>query len=590
MSVDLSMARLVAQAMCPERAVPGAKPPAPEQFAALVAACRANKVPLLALDERNPALSAFFASDVFRSARDEQQASWAAQREQYLLVREAFAASRIQDVLIKAAGIAPSMPYTSDNVDTLVAREHGPQARRVLLDLGYVELKNVEEPSKFLFRKFHAGVSISAIHLHEFVGWGTGFLSDEQVLAHARPASDDPALTIPSREDALLITVAHAFYEDKAVKLGDLWKVMHILDQGELDWDAIYALARRRGWEDGLSTCVTLWAGLEQAIYGADSFPADVREAARQGMPAWAREYVERRLAEETRFPCRVAFSFSKRLYYAKVLRDGELTARQKRTDIARHSLAGIRRRLPFRSQRPMLITLSGIDGSGKTAHANALRQALETCDIDVRAVWSRGGSSPLADFVIRLVKPLLARRGDVDATSDSTQARVERKTVWLRRPWLRRGWTALVVTDLLLRYWVKIALPLLLGRVVISDRYIYDALVELAVLTGRPEVAESFSARLLTLLTSRPRRAYLLAVSPEEAGRRKPDEPVSHLEAQAHVYQWWASRWKLQVVDTEADFAEATDTIAREVLTDYYRDWRTVINGLFLANPQRNA
>jgi len=590
MSVDLTMARLVAQAMSPERPLPGVEPPAPEQFAALVEACRANKVPLLALDERTPVLSAFFASDAFRIARDEQQASWAAQREEYLLVREALAASGIQDVLIKAVGIAPSLPYTSDNLDTLVAREHGPQARRVLLELGYVELKNVEEPHKFLFRKFHAGGSISAIHLHEFVGWGTGFLSDEQVLAHARPAPDDPALTIPSLEDALLITMAHAFYEDKAIKLGDLWKVMHVLRQGALDWDAIYDLVRRRGWADGLDTCIALWAGLERAAYGTDSFPGGVREAARDQMPGSAREYVERRLAEETRFPCRVSFRFSKRLYYGKVLADRELTAGQKSMDIARHSLAGIRRRLPFRSQRPMLITLSGIDGSGKTAHADTLRRALETCDIDVRTVWSRGGSSPLADFAIGLVKPLLARRGDVDAANDSTQARVERKTTWLRRPWLRRGWTALVVADLLLHYWVRIALPLLFGRVVISDRYIYDALVELAVLTGRSEVADSLAARLLALLTPRPNRAYLLAVSPEEAGRRKPEEPVSHLEAQTHVYQWWASRWGLEVVDTEADFAETTDRIAREVLIDYYRNWRTVINGLFLANPQRNV
>ena len=42
-------------------------------------------------------------------------------------------------------------------------------------------------------------------------------------------------------------------------------------------------------------------------------------------------------------------------------------------------------------------------------------------------------------------------------------------------------------------------------------------------------------------------------------------------------------------MLPTDTGLAETTDRLTREVLLAYYRDWRTVINGLFLANPQRN-
>ena len=50
-----------------------------------------------------------------------------------------------------------------------------------------------------------------------------------------------------------------------------------------------------------------------------------------------------------------------------------------------------------------------------------------------------------------------------------------------LRQPLLRWGWETLLVTDLLWRYWRDVAWPRAWGKVVLCDRYYYDALVELA-------------------------------------------------------------------------------------------------------------
>lgn len=598
MAFDLQMARIVAALMGPDRAVAGldSRTPAAANREALVHACVSNKIPLLSLDlaaiQRDERLVPWYEGPLSQE-RDREHERWASQRAEYRHVREAFDAADVRDVCIKSTGAAPSLSYKSDNLDILVRCAQGNVARECLLDLGYTEIKNVEEPHKFLFRKYQGGRNVLPVHLHEFVGWGTGFLGDDAVLDAARPSADDPAVWIPSREDAILITMAHAFYEDKEIKLGDLWKVIHVLRDApnsgarDLDWDTMVRRTQHRGWLDGLYTCIQLWAELETALYGESSFPAEIVETAREEMPAYSREYLAARFAEgEPEFPFHLSFKFSKRHYYTKVARDRALTACEKFVDALRHSLAGIKRRLPFRSQPGMLITLSGIDGSGKTVHADALKDAMEECEIDLRTVWSRSCSSRFTDRIIGLVKPLVGTPDGIDTESDTREAKTARKAVWLRRPALRFGWICLAILDLTLTYWRKVTWPLLLGRVVISDRYVYDAIVELTVLTDCQRVAEGWPAQVLRALCPRPRLAYYLNVDPAVALARKPDESVEHLEEQALVFHEMWMGWRMQAVDSNGHRDLASDRIIHEVLRSYYLDWHTLINGLFLANP----
>ena len=571
MQFGLSTARLIAHMMCPEREMETLSSLSPDMHSGLLRACFRNKVPLLSLDTDVADLGSFYASELFQRARAEEYERWKGFREEYLVVHQAFRRADIKDVLIKSADIAPALPYKSDNMDTLVPLAQGVRCREILLDLGYIEVKNVEEPHKFLFRKFHLGDSVSAIHLHEFVGWGTGFMEDERVLAHARPSTDDPDVLIPSPEDGLLVTLAHAFYEDKEVKLGDLWKAISLLQRCGLDWDEMYRQVTRRGWREGLDTTIWLWAELERDLYGEHSFPQEIVQRAHRRLPKYCQRYLEANLREEPTFPFKVSFGFSKRHYYGKVYRDETLSLGQKVRDVFLHSLAGIKRRLPFSLQRSMLITFSGVDGSGKTSQVNALARALRTCEVDVTVAWSRGASSAFTDAIIRLIKPFLPRRENMDVTTDTRQAKVARKSVWLRHPLLRFGWRWLVVCDLLLRCWARILWPLLRSRVVLGDRYVYDALVELAAILDRNDAVHSFAARLLIFLCPRPNLAYLLDVPADEALSRQPDEDLEFLKRQILVYHRMALCWGMTIVDANGNLAELTDRITHEVLDRYY-------------------
>ena len=87
-------------------------------------------------------------------------------------------------------------------------RKHRRDARRVLLELGYVEMTNAEEPLKWLFHRFVGGRTVSQIHLHARVTIARsaiGFLLEEELWRRAQQAPDDPWVQAPGREDVVLI-------------------------------------------------------------------------------------------------------------------------------------------------------------------------------------------------------------------------------------------------------------------------------------------------------------------------------------------------------------------------------------------------
>ena len=241
------------------------------------------------------------------------------------------------------------------------------------------------------------------------------------------------------------------------------------------------------------------------------------------------------------KLPLRVSFRFSKRLFYAKCLHDRGRSAGGKVYDIVRHTLNGTKLKLGIHSQPGMLVTLSGMDGCGKTLHAQALDNAFQLCDIRSTVVWSRSGSSRLTDAVFAAGRAVLRRpqtgaataaaTATATATATQEQRSGERRRA-LRNPLVRQVWLATVTADLVWQYTRRVRLPLLRGRVVICDRYVYDALADIAAVTGG---SSGLLCRLLVALSPKPSRLDGSArcrhlhgagrarrLRPERAGRRR--------------------------------------------------------------------
>jgi thymidylate kinase len=284
--------------------------------------------------------------------------------------------------------------------------------------------------------------------------------------------------------------------------------------------------------------------------------------------------------------PAPVPFLYSKRHYFAKVARDKRLTAGQKADDALRHALAGVRRNLGLFSQRRMLIALSGVDGSGKTVHAEALKSAFDRCDIRARIVWSRGASSPLTDATIRLGKRLMGGQRSGLASANDV---VDRGAALWRRPLVRRVWPWVLAFDLWRQYLGSVAWPLLRGRVVIADRYVADAQAEVAAYldeAGAPGMP--LALRVLERVSPRPAVRFLLDVPPEVAAARKGGEENSDfLQRRATHYRQIAAGPGWRVMDATQPLEDLSSEIVRTVLLRYFHRYRTTFNALFLFNPR---
>ena len=559
-----------------------------EDAAAFAALLRRNRVSLLpAKALRPPQMQVLLETEPFAIYVQEEERAYAQVRQEYGTIRAAFAAAGLVDVLIKSAGMAPSFPHLSDNVDDLVPADGVATARAALRALGYVELRNLEEPRKFFFKRFSGGQQVAAHHLHEHVGWAVSFLDEQLLLRRVRPAADDNELLIPHPEDAFLITTAHALYENKAFKLGDLVKVRHCLRSGQLDWPRMRDLTAAKGWLDGLDVLIAAFSRLDAAIYGDTLFPADVVRQAAQGLSGAHRTYVDDLFSGELAMPLRVSFGFSKRLFYAKCWHDRGRSTRGRVYDIVRHTLNGAKLKLRIHSQPGMLVTLSGVDGSGKTQHARALENAFELCDIRAHYVWSRSGSSRLTDAFVGLAKSVLRRPPSAPGSTQEQRASGRREMA--RSPLVRQVWTALVCLDLIWQYAGRVGLPLLRGRVVICDRYTYDAIADLAAMSGR---AGGFWPRLLIALSPKPALRYLISVPAVVVAARRQDEQLSEdsISQQAAVYAALARQYGLAIVNNALPFAEANDPLVRQAIRTFFARYRTLINGVFMANPEASS
>ncbi len=568
---------------------------------AIVRVLRRNGVPLLTLaDDPRPAATALLRTPPFAAALAEDRASRARQQAAFAPIVASWRAAGIPALFVKAMGPAPTFPYVSSNLDVGVPQVQQNAARKIVRDLGYVELRHIEEPNKFLLRRYHLGASAFDLHIHGRLEWHTEFLDTPAVWQRSRYAPDCDLARVPAAEDGILIALAHAVYENKALKLIELAKVIYAARRLDVDWERVADGARRRAWLPGLWLALALCARWEQQLYGIVSLPETVRACAEQGLPPRLRSYADTLCAGEARAPVRISFVQSKRLFYAKMLADPTLTASERAREVWVHTAYGVHLRLRLRSQRPMLVALDGIDGCGKSAQAELLAHALEISALRHRVVWTRGGSSAALQPIIHLGKRLMGRGSGVtgqgsggNATlprspSPAEAARERERAGLFRHPLARTAWPWLIALELGWSYQWRVRWPLLRGYVVVADRYALSALTDLEVRLDQPDIARSPAGRLLRWLAPRPRHTFWFDVPPDVAlARKEGEESADLLLRQAESIRALAAETGATRLDAIAPLDALSDRTVAQVLTGYFNRHHTVLNILFCANPK---
>src|SRR2546422_2057799 len=204
-----------------------------------------------------------------------------------------------------------------------------------------------------------------------------------------------------------------------------------------------------------------------------------------------------------------------------------------------------------------MLITVSGLDGAGKSTLIERLQTGLEQRGrrVAVRHMNDVVGVSACLRSARDALLPAAARRNGRahrQATGVPSLARRLRNAIIWNKAWRH----ILYVADLCLFLGYRLYLERARRQILIMDRYFYDTLVDVA--DGR----HWGLLRLLAWVTPTPDLPVFLDTGPDEAYRRKAEYPLAYQRARWTAYQRVRPWIRTAVTLSNADLQSASATL----------------------------
>ncbi len=206
-------------------------------------------------------------------------------------------------------------------------------------------------------------------------------------------------------------------------------------------------------------------------------------------------------------------------------------------------------------------VIFTGLDGTGKTAHSDSLVEWLLELGYEVEYQWVR--------FRHRLTLPFLAVAREVGATQ---YGEISGYTVSTHRFYelplaLRRLYRILFLLDFFVQANVKVLKPVSKGKIVVCDRYVWDALVDLTISTGDCLLSGGHFSNTLLSLVPRDSITILLDCEPSRLLERRPNYGFDEsMPKRRQLYDELKRIHKLELVRTEGPFEAVAKNIQKLV------------------------
>jgi len=206
---------------------------------------------------------------------------------------------------------------------------------------------------------------------------------------------------------------------------------------------------------------------------------------------------------------------------------------------------------------RSFLICFTGVDGSGKTTHAKFLKKYLEEQGYSCRYVW--GASRPFLSYFFFAFTRVLGywKHTKKNAYTDPLEYAPRLLSVKFGKVW-----RLFLFIDYQLKALAKIRLPLLVGKVVICDRYFYDLLMELQLSNVS---SEKFTSALSKSMP-KPLVTFLMDV-PENLARTRRNFSYEFFSKRNEVFLDLAKSFDFRVIDSSESLLKNQRMIRQETM-----------------------
>lgn len=194
---------------------------------------------------------------------------------------------------------------------------------------------------------------------------------------------------------------------------------------------------------------------------------------------------------------------------------------------------------------RTMFICITGIDGVGKTTHVNLIIEYLRGKGIKCQYKWLR--------FHHLFSLPLLAFCRVVGYTRASTLENYQKCSYheFYKSRFISSVYPWILFVDTFLFTTIKVYIPMFFGISIVSDRFIYDTLIDVAVATRDHKIYKKTVGKLFLKLIPKNAHFVMLALDKSIILSRRPElkEDLTFDERYA-LYEKFSSQFNIDVED----------------------------------------
>ena len=452
----------------------------------------------------------------------------------------------------------------STDVDVPIEDAKIEKAAKILESLGYFM-------PLFPYEKYHfvkskgGGTEVVQMDLRtEKVNTISHYIFDEEkarILDNKRKVN---GLYVPSIEDDLLICIERTIDKDE-IPIGTMLHIAHLLENCR-DINYIRGVIKK-GWYTPLLHVIYVINVLYKNLFGKEIESPLIPIAERVHKESRILRFLAKKETEKIKFP----FDSKIFLYYwaaCKLLnnvRHLDFSAIAKSISRYFPPVIDRLRLVSCARKRNLLVSFSGIDGTGKTTHAAKLTRTFKDMRIPSQfagCLWSPKLSYPFM-AIVYLLKGW--RRKDYH------KSRI-----------LRKIWNYIVILDFLYIYLFKIKIHLLVGKTVFADKYVYDLLTTVMY----DGLYNEKAARIVLKLIPKPDLVFVFDV-PEEVSNKRKDDTIEYLKKfendqdvdkylkiRRDGYIKIAKSLGIPIIDATRPWNELHEVILNRILENYKDKW----------------